>query len=69
SLGCRWYGRHLYRIPEHLAKAASKDIQIKVTTTLGNYFKSNPQNKTGHGWTHGQAWQPTGIVGPVIVKS
>ncbi|MDR0725891.1 MAG: hypothetical protein LBF59_07800, partial [Prevotellaceae bacterium] len=40
SLGCRWYGRHLYRIPEHLAKAASKDIQIKVTTTLGNYFKS-----------------------------
>jgi hypothetical protein len=64
SLGCRWYGRHLYRIPEHLAKA-SKVIQIKVTTTLGNYFKSNPQNKTGHGWTRGQAWQPTGIVGPV----
>jgi hypothetical protein len=65
ALGCRWYGRHLYRIPEHLVKAKSKIIRIKVTTTLGNYFKSNPENKTGHGWTRGQAWQPTGITGPV----
>jgi hypothetical protein len=65
KLGCQWYGRHLYRIPEHLAKAASKTIQVKITTTLGNYFKSNPENKTGHRWTHGQAWQPTGMLGPV----
>jgi hypothetical protein len=64
-LGCQWYGRHLYRIPEHLAKAESKNIQIKITTTLGNYFKSNPQNKTGHSWTRGQPWQPTGMLGPV----
>ncbi|MDR2774827.1 MAG: hypothetical protein LBC19_08810 [Tannerella sp.] len=65
KLGCRWYGRHLYRIPEHLAKAASKTIMVKITTTLGNYFKSNPENKTGHAWTRGQAWQPTGMSGPV----
>jgi hypothetical protein len=38
---------------------------VKITTTLGNYFKSNPGNATGHGWTRGQAWQPTGMLGPV----
>jgi hypothetical protein len=65
KLGCRWYGRHLYRVPEHLAKAGSKDIQIRITTTLGNYFKANPENRTGHEWTRGQAWQPTGMLGPV----
>ena len=65
QLGCRWYGRHLYRIPENLRKAGTKIIQIKITTTLGNYFKSNPENKTGHGWTRGQPWQPTGLLGPV----
>jgi hypothetical protein len=65
ELGCRWYGRHLYRIPEHLVGAESKQIRIKVTTTLGNYFKSNPQNKVGNDWTRGQAWQPIGLIGPV----
>jgi hypothetical protein len=65
NLGCRWYGRHLYRIPEHLSKAESKNIRIRITTTLGNYFKSNPENATGHRWTRGQAWQPTGLSGPV----
>ncbi|MDR2765264.1 MAG: hypothetical protein LBB90_09585, partial [Tannerella sp.] len=65
KLGCQWYGRHLYRIPEHLVKATSKIIEVKITTTLGNYFKSNPENKTGHGWTRGQAWQPVGMLGPV----
>jgi hypothetical protein len=65
KLGCQWYGRHLYRIPEHLANAGSKDIRVKITTTLGNYFKSNPENKTGYRWTNRQAWQPTGMLGPV----
>jgi hypothetical protein len=69
KIGCQWYGRHLYRIPEHLAKAGSINIQIKITTTLGNYFKSNPENRTGHAWTHGQAWQPTGMLGPVKLMS
>jgi hypothetical protein len=69
NLGCQWYGRHIYRIPEHLAKASSKNIQIKVTTTLGNYFKANPGNRTGHDWTRGQAWQPTGMLGPVYLIS
>ncbi|GHT38409.1 glycosyl hydrolase family 2 [Bacteroidia bacterium] len=65
KLGCHWYGRHLYRIPEHLAKAGKKTIQIKVTTTLGNYFKSNPQNNIGNSWAQWQEWYPMGVVGPV----
>jgi hypothetical protein len=65
SLGCRWYGRHLYRIPEHLSKTDDKVLRIKITTTLGNYFKSNPGNRVGHNWTRGQSWQPVGMLGPV----
>jgi hypothetical protein len=65
SLGCKWYGRHLYRLPEHLAGAVSKTIEVKVTTTTGNYLKSSPENQTGQSWTGHQPWQPVGIVGPV----
>ncbi|MDR3094599.1 MAG: glycoside hydrolase family 2 [Bacteroidales bacterium] len=62
KLGNRWYGRHLYRLP---ANAAGKILQIKITTTLGNYLKSNPGNKVGHGWTRGQGWTSVGLLGPV----
>jgi len=65
SLGCKWYGRHLYRLPEHLAKAGRKTIQVKITTTVGNYLKSSPDNPVGQGWTRRQRWQPTGMIGPV----
>ena len=65
NLGCHWYGRHLYRLPEHIAKAAEKNIQVKITPTLGNYFKSNPENKTGQRWTMNQPWQSVGLIGPV----
>lgn len=63
-IGNRWYGRHLYRLPEHLAKAASKTIEIKVTTTIGNYIKSMPENHA-YGWTHHQQWYTHGIAGSV----
>ena len=64
ALGCRWYGRHLYRIPDHLTISGSK-LQIKITTTLGNYLKSSPENKVGNNWTRRQVWQPLGMEGPV----
>ena len=64
-LGVRWYGRHLYHIPEHLVTSGKKTISIKITTTLGNYFKSNPNNKVGHQWTARQNWQQVGLLGPV----
>jgi hypothetical protein len=65
KLGCQWYGRHLYRIPEHLAAADRKVFQVKITTTLGNFLKSTPENKTGYHWTRNQPRQPVGMLGPV----
>ncbi|MDR0559568.1 MAG: hypothetical protein LBG92_05320 [Prevotellaceae bacterium] len=65
NIGNRWYGRHIYRIPEHLKKSGEHRLTVKITTTLGNYFKSNPENRTGHGWTRGQEWQPAGMTGAV----
>jgi len=64
-LGCRWYGRHLYDIPDHLAKAPNKTLQVKICTTVGNYLKSTPSNREGYGWTRWQGWQPIGMLGPV----
>ena len=65
KLGSRWYGRHIYPIPESLIGKPSLDIEIKLTTTVGNYLKSSPENKTGQIWTRGQPYQPMGIIGPV----
>jgi hypothetical protein len=61
-LGSHWYGRHLYRLPEG---AAGGTLRIKNTTTLGNYFKANPESKPAHDWTGWQQWQSEGIIGPV----
>ncbi|WP_347396286.1 glycosyl hydrolase [Parabacteroides leei] len=65
SLGCKWYGNRVYQLPEHLAQAPVKMLQIKITTTVGNYLKSTPDNKIGQAWTHYQKWLPTGMIGPV----
>jgi hypothetical protein len=62
KLGCRWYGRHLYRLPD---KTGGKKLQIKITTTVGNFLKSSLKNETGQGWTRGQQWSPVGLIGPV----
>ncbi|MDR0348225.1 MAG: glycoside hydrolase family 2 [Tannerella sp.] len=66
-LGNRWYGRHIYRLPESLLGASMLDIRIKLTTTTGNYLKSSSDNRVGQAWTHGQDFQPTGVLGPVRV--
>jgi hypothetical protein len=63
-LGNKWYGRHLYALP---GNASGKTLQIKITTTVGNFLKSNPKNGVGHGWTRGQGWTPVGMRGPVKI--
>ena len=65
NLGSKWYGNRVYQLPEHLAKAPVKSIQVKITTTVGNYLKATPENKIGQAWTHYQKWAPTGMLGPV----
>lgn len=65
NLGCKWYGNRVYQLPEHLAKAPVKTLQIKITTTVGNYLKASPENKVGQSWTRHQKWLPMGMIGPV----
>lgn len=65
SIGCKWYGRHLYQLPESIAQEPVKVVQIQVTTTMGNYMKSLSENEIGQRWTRHQEWQPTGLLGPV----
>ncbi len=65
KLGCHWYGRHLYSIPPHLARKKNPVLQVKITTTAGNYLKSSEDNPVGQNWTKRQNWQPMGMLGPV----
>lgn len=67
NLGNRWYGRHLYQLPEHILNASPVEIEIKLTTTIGNYLKSQTNNPTAQSWLRRQDYQPTGIRGPVRV--
>ncbi|MDR0385246.1 MAG: glycoside hydrolase family 2 [Prevotellaceae bacterium] len=62
NLGNRWYGRHLYRLPDN---AGGKTLRIKVAVTQGNFLKSTPENKAGYAWTKRQQWASTGMTGPV----
>lgn len=63
-LGNKWYGRHLYALPSN---AGGKTLRIKVTTTVGNFLKSTPENEVGQRWTRGQGWTPVGMCGPVKI--
>jgi hypothetical protein len=64
SLGCRWYGRHLYRLPEN---SGGKALQIKITTTAGNFLKASAGNVVGQRWTNRQTWTSAGMLGPVTL--
>jgi hypothetical protein len=66
-LGSKWYGRHLYQIHPELRNLPTLTIEVTVTTTVGNYLKSDPKNKVGQLWTHYQEWQPVGMLGPVRI--
>ena len=65
KLGCQWYGRHLYRIPEQLVAVKNKKLQVRISTTLGNYLKSKPEIDMSYRWLRHQEIQPIGMVGPV----
>ncbi|WP_262919223.1 glycosylhydrolase-like jelly roll fold domain-containing protein [Niabella hibiscisoli] len=70
DLGTRWYGRHLYNVLSYL-KQGENDIEIKVTTTMGNYMKSLSDNPVAQYWTNGKRKpQPVwslGLIGPVTL--
>jgi hypothetical protein len=64
SLGCRWYGRHLYEIPGGLRREGNV-LEIRITTVLGNYCKSLTDNPATQRWVRGIPAQPMGMLGPV----
>lgn len=64
DLGVKWYGRHVYRVADAL-RTGRNELQVRVTTVLGNYCKSLTNNPVAQRWTVRQPWQPAGMVGPV----
>lgn len=68
--GIKWYGRRIFRIGEQLVRGDNL-IEIKVTTTMGNYMKSLTDNPIAQYWTNEknkiQPLQSMGLIGPVTI--
>lgn len=48
-----------------VVKRGKNNIQIKVTSTLGNYMKSLKDNEVAQNWTGHQPLNSMGMLGPV----
>ena len=72
SCGVKWYGRRIHNIKSFLQRG-SNDLEIRVTTTLGNYMKTLKDNPTAQKFTvlktKDQPIQSMGLVGPVTFYS
>ncbi len=68
--GVKWYGRRIFRIADKLVPGRNP-IEIKVTTTMGNYMKSLTDNPIAQYWTNEknkiQPIQSMGLIGPVTI--
>ncbi len=65
-LGTRWYGLHRYNLESALV-GGENELIIKLTTITGNYMKGLKDNPVAQRWTSGQAYYPTGVLGPVML--
>jgi hypothetical protein len=70
NCGVRWYGNRIYNIADVMQKGSNL-IEIKVTTTMGNYMKTLIDNKTAQKFTalktKDQPIQSMGLIGPVTL--
>ena len=70
SCGVKWYGNRIYNITQFLQKGPN-DLEIRVTTTMGNYMKTLTNNKTAQKFTvlknQNQPIQSMGLIGPVTL--
>ena len=70
NAGTRWYGRRIYQVAKFL-KDENNIIEVKLTTTMGNYLKSLTDNPIAQFWTNeGRTIQPLqsmGLLGPVTL--
>ena len=70
NAGTKWYGKRIYQIGKFL-KNGNNNIEVQLTTTMGNYLKSLTDNPIAQFWTNeGRTIQPLhsmGMVGPVTI--
>jgi hypothetical protein len=70
SLGVQWYGRRIFPIND-VIQNGNNTIEVKVTTSMGNYMKTLKDNAVAQYWTNerrkDQPIQSMGLVGPVTL--
>ncbi len=72
SAGVQYFGRRIYDIGKYL-KEGQNDIEIRVTTTMGNYLKTFSREENLTTWIYvnhprrEQPLQPMGLLGPVTI--
>jgi hypothetical protein len=68
--GVKWYGRRIFPVSNYLVRGENI-IEIKVSTTMGNYMKSLTNNPIAQYWTNEknkvQPLQSMGLIGPVTI--
>ena len=72
SVGVQYFGRRLYDLSKALHEGQN-DIEVRVTTTMGNYLKTLSREDNPTTWIYvnhprrDQALQPMGLLGPVRI--
>ena len=72
SLGVQYFGRRLYDLSEAIHEGQN-DLEIRVTTTMGNYLKTFSREENPTTWIYvnhprrDQPLQPMGLLGPVRI--
>ena len=70
NAGIKWYGKRIYQIGKFL-KNGNNNVEVRLTTTMGNYMKSLTDNPVAQFWTNeGRTIQPLqsmGMLGPVTI--
>lgn len=70
DIGVKWWGRHLYRLPEGILMEGENDLVISYTTTLANYANSLTGNEAAEQWSNLQQPDPMGLTGDIrLLKS
>ena len=72
SIGVQYFGRRLYDLNKALHEGQN-DIEVRVTTTMGNYLKTISREDNPTTWIYvnhprrDQPLQPMGLLGPVRI--
>lgn len=70
SCGVKWYGNRIYDLSGMLKEGAN-EVEVHVTTSMGNYMKTLTDNQTAQKFTvlrsKNQPIQSMGLLGPVTI--